>query len=78
MTMEWKDLDYETRLNVASHIFKAITKDPCCSFRKLIYDRLGFDTDAYAELYTSGGMVITNAMYTEKTQEKVEWYVPRD
>jgi hypothetical protein len=30
------------------------------SFRVLIYDRLGFNPDAYVPLYIAGGMVISN------------------
>jgi len=60
--MDWNDLDYETRLNVTEHIFKAITEEPCCSFRRLIYNRLGFSPEAYCILYHAGGMTITNAM----------------
>lgn len=57
----WFDLPYETRLKVAEFIFHEITKAPC-TFRRLIYDRLGFDGDAYCPLYLSGGMHITNCM----------------
>lgn len=60
--MNWTDLDYETRLNVTEFIFEQITKQPPCSFRKLIYDRLGFNADAYSPLYCAGGMAITNSL----------------
>ena len=32
------------------------------TYRYLIYDRMGFDLDAYAPLYEAGGMAINNAM----------------
>jgi hypothetical protein len=31
------------------------------TFRYLIYDRMGFDSDAYSTLYGAGGMDISNA-----------------
>lgn len=60
--MNWNDLDYETRLKITAYIFEELTKDPPCSFRRLIYDRLGFKPDAYTPLYQAGGMAITNAL----------------
>jgi hypothetical protein len=55
--------DYETRLAVTAQVFAAIVdhaKPPGGSFRYLIYDRLGFQPDAYLPLYEAGGMVISN------------------
>lgn len=66
----WDDLDYQTRLNAAEFIFMRITDMPACSFRRLIYDRLGFKEDAYYVLYEAGGMEITNAMVDWKGEEK--------
>lgn len=57
----WSCLAYEERLDIAEFIFKKITHSPC-SFRKLIYGRLGFKHDAYSTLYEAGGMNITNAL----------------
>jgi hypothetical protein len=68
--MNWDDLDYKTRLNIAEFIFMRITDMPACSFRRLIYDRLGFKEDAYYTLYEAGGMEITNAMVDWKGEEK--------
>lgn len=33
------------------------------SLRKLIYDRLGFDKNAYVPIYDAGGMEITNMLF---------------
>ena len=58
----FESLDYETRLEVTSYIFQKITEHMSGgSFRYLIYNRLGFDKDAYIPLYISGGIEISNA-----------------
>lgn len=62
MCKAWFELPYEERLEIASFIFEQITEYPTCSFRKLIYGRLGFSHDAYVPLYDAGGMTITNAL----------------
>ena len=59
----WDDLCYSDRLEIAEFIFKKITHSPC-SFRRLIYSRLGFDTAAYSILYQAGGMEITNSVWS--------------
>lgn len=59
----WKALSYENRELIARHIFDQITTLPSCSFRRLIYDRLGFEGRSYECLYLAGGMLITNAMH---------------
>jgi hypothetical protein len=53
---------YETRLAVAAWVFKAIVDhaQEGGSFRYLIYNRLGFQPDAYLPLYEAGGMTISN------------------
>jgi len=40
-----------------------------CSFRKLIYDYMGFDGEAYQQLYEAGGMAITNYIFEAKETE---------
>lgn len=53
---------YETRLAITAWVFKHLVEhaaDPG-TFRYLIYDRLGFDVDAYVPLYRAGGMTISN------------------
>ena len=64
LSKHWYSIPYEERLKIAEFIFQKITDEPSCSFRKLIYDRLGFKEDAYAPLYSAGGMTITNAIIT--------------
>lgn len=58
---EWLKLPYDHRLDITKFIFDQITVSGC-SFRRLIYDRLGFNPDAYEPLYLLGGMTITNAV----------------
>jgi hypothetical protein len=53
---------YETRLAVTAWVFDHLVRHAKegGTFRYLIYNRLGFKQDAYAPLYMSGGMVISN------------------
>lgn len=53
---------YETRLAVTAWVFDHLCKHATegGTFRYLIYDRLGFDMDAYVPLYMAGGMTISN------------------
>lgn len=56
--------DNETKLDIAAWVISKIDehgKNPG-SFRYLIYDRLGFDLDAYVPLYSAGGMNISNEL----------------
>ncbi len=39
------------------------------SFRNFIYDRLGFDVDAYVPMYEAGGMEFTNACPVNMSKE---------
>lgn len=58
----WDAIPYETRLTAAQYVIQKIAEhgqNPG-TFRYLIYDRLGFGTDAYVPLYMAGGMEITN------------------
>jgi len=54
--------DYDTRLAITAWVMKNVVDhaEEGGSFRYLIYDRLGFDMDAYVPLYQAGGMTITN------------------
>lgn len=58
----WENLSYDQKLAATVTVFKAICQHAKRrgTFRYLIYDRLGFDTDAYAVLYSAGGMNISN------------------
>lgn len=42
------------------------------SFRKLIYDRMGFGPEAYLRLYYAGGMIISNKLNEADEPEDVE------
>lgn len=58
----WFKLSYTQRLAATAVIFETICQHARSegTFRYLIYDRLGFNTDAYAVLYGAGGMNISN------------------
>lgn len=63
----FESLDYEQRLFVAFHIFKQFYENEFVdegSYRHLIYNKLGFSTDAYAALIDSGLMSLHNNIYT--------------
>jgi hypothetical protein len=51
-------------LEQVAWVFEMINKNAGGSFRKLIYDRLGFGPSAYSELYSAGGQNITNSMHS--------------
>jgi hypothetical protein len=53
---------YETKLAVTAWVFDNIVKHAAegGTFRRLIYTRLGFHSDAYFPLYAAGGMIISN------------------
>lgn len=57
-----EDCPYETRLAVTAWVFRSICEHARegGSFRYLIYEKLGFNEDAYVPLYDAGGMVISN------------------
>ena len=58
----WDSLTYEQRLAATAYVFMNICAHARSSgtYRYLIYDRLGFEVDAYALLYGAGGMHISN------------------
>lgn len=57
-----RDCPYDVRLAITEWVFKNICEHARGdgSFRYLIYNRLGFDLDAYSPLYYAGGMDISN------------------
>ena len=57
-----ENCDYDTKLAVTAWVFKNIVEHAKegGSYRYLIYDRLGFDADAYVPLFEAGGMEISN------------------
>ena len=64
----WEGLTYEQKLGATAHIFEKLCEHARSSgsFRYLIYDRLGFDLDAYSVLYGAGGMTISNEFILKK------------
>lgn len=60
--IKWDDIPYEMRLAATAYVMEAICDHAKegGSYRYLIYERLGFDMDAYATLYCAGGMTISN------------------
>lgn len=63
--------DNETKLAVTAWVFKNIVEhaQEGGSYRTLIYDRLGFGPEAYAPLYSAGGMIISNEFDTSQMNE---------
>lgn len=62
---EWARTEYNKKLLITSYVFRKIYEHILegGSFRDLIYERLGFDSDAYFELCVSGGVDISNVGY---------------
>jgi len=58
----WDQLSYDQKLAATMFIFEKLNEhaEGEGSFRYLIYDRLGFGVDAYADLYNCGGLNISN------------------
>ena len=52
----WEELTYDQRLAATAVVFKKIWAHMCKggTYRFLIYDRLGFDMDAYSVLFPEG------------------------
>lgn len=68
-----EECPYETRLAVTAWVFDNLCKhaEEGGTFRYLIYDRLGFDSDAYVPLYMAGGMTISNEFDLSKPLSEV-------
>lgn len=63
--------DYDTRLAITAWVCKHIldhAKDGG-SYRYLIYDRLGFNADAYGVLQMAGALEISNEFNLEKMED---------
>lgn len=69
-----EDCAYETRLAVTAWVFKHIVDHAKegGSFRYLIYERLGFEHDAYVPLYQAGGMTISNEFNLQREEVDAE------
>lgn len=65
----WFKIPYSIRLVATMFVFKKVLEhfDKPGTYRKLIYDRLGFYEDAYQPLYMCGGMEISNMACDLKT-----------
>ena len=59
-----RELSPSDRLAVTAWVLRHLAdqSEEGGSFRVLIYNRLGFPTDAYAPLYRAGGQALTNAL----------------
>lgn len=66
-----ENCDYDTKLAVTAWVFKNIVEHAKegGSYRYLIYDRLGFDLDAYVPLFEAGGMEISNEFDIERIND---------
>lgn len=53
---------YETKLAITRWVFQNLSKhmDEGGSYRYLIYNRMGFEGNAYVPLYDAGGQEISN------------------
>lgn len=62
MKKAWESIPYNVRLLSTMYVFYHLLQHMAegGTFRKLIYDRLGFDCDAYCPLLLSGGQVLSN------------------
>lgn len=60
---------YETRLAIAAQVFQAIREhaNEGGTFRYLIYNRLGFDSNAYVPLCYAGGLDVSNMCNERRT-----------
>jgi hypothetical protein len=76
MSNDWidelvKNSDYDTRLAITAWVMRHIldhAKDGG-SYRYLIYDRLGFDMDAYGVLQEAGALDISNLFNLQKMED---------
>ena len=62
---EFEKIDYNTRLKITGYIMKILREhaQEGGSYRYLIYDRLGFNEDAYIYLQDNGGLYLHNILY---------------
>jgi hypothetical protein len=69
---EWDGLTEDQKLGATIYIFTHLKQHLMegGTFRYLIYERLGFDLDAYLPLYSAGGMDISNCFYDNRNAVK--------
>lgn len=73
----WESIPYVIKLICTAYVFRKLTEQfyNGGTYRKLIYDRLGFSTDAYEILYVNGGMTVNNALgYCKQRYKEEELY----
>ena len=65
------ECDPETKLAITAWVFRNLIKHATegGTYRYLIYERLGFDPDAYLILMDAGGMTISNEFILEEPEE---------
>ena len=68
---------YETKLAITAWVFEKLVEHARQrgSYRGLIYERLGFDSDAYAPLYEAGGMTISNEFDLKRMDDIIKHVV---
>jgi hypothetical protein len=68
-----KDCDYDTRLAITAWVFKHINEQAKegGTYRYLIYDRLGFNMDAYVPLWEVGGIELSNMLFDARKKEEI-------
>ena len=66
-----KNSDYDTRLAITAWVMEKILAHATSggSYRYLIYDRLGFDMDAYGVLQGAGALEISNQFDIQKMDD---------
>lgn len=66
-----KNSDYDTRLAITAWVMEKILAhaNGGGSYRYLIYDRLGFDMDAYGVLQNAGALEISNEFDLQKMRD---------
>jgi hypothetical protein len=76
MSNDWidelvKNSDYDTRLAITAWVMRHILDHAMDggSYRYLIYDRLGFDMDAYGVLQEAGALDISNLFNLQKMED---------
>ena len=69
-----ENCDYDTKLAVTAWVFKNIVEHAKegGSYRYLIYERLGFDLDAYVPLFEAGGMEISNEFDIDRINDIID------
>ena len=63
----WKQTDYDTKLYITAYVFKQLEKHmkEGGSYRNLIYNKLGFDTDSYMILQVNGVLDVHNKLLSK-------------